>query len=383
MKPLPYKQATDLVKKAGNILLVLPNDPSTDAIASGLGLFLALEKMGKKTKVVCHNFSLPPSHSFLPKSQEIFSDLKSLKKFIISLDVSRTKVEELSYDIKDNKLDIYITPKNGYYEEADVTTSSGAFDYDLIFVLDSPDLDSLGRLYEENAEFFFQTPIINIDHNPANDYFGQVNLVEVTSTSTSEIIFELIKEMSGELMDEQVATNLLAGIISKTKSFRTTSVTPKSLAISSHLVASGARRDEIIKNLFQTKSLATLKLWGRVLARLKEDFNQRFIWSLISLQDFEKSKAEETDLLGVIDELIINTPQSEIVALFYESKNSEIKVIIYTVPQIDGIRLFREFNPEGNKDFAKIKIQAADIIDAEQKIRNKVADYYNKKTPAF
>ncbi len=360
-------------------MLVLPNDPSTDAIASGLGLFLALEKMKKKAKIVCHNFNLSPSHSFLPKSQEIFSDLKNLKKFIITLNVEKTKVEELSYDITSDKLNIYITPKNGHYEEKDISTAAGAFDYDLIFVLDSVDLDSLGQLYDNSAEFFFQTPIINIDHNPANDYFGQINLVDITATSSSEIIFELIKEMGEEILDEHIATNLLTGIISKTKSFRTASVTPRSLAISSHLVASGARRDEIIKNLYQTKSIATLKLWGRVLARLQEDFNQRFIWSLISLRDFEKSKAVETDLLGVIDELIINTPQAEMVVLLYESRSSQIEAIVYTVQQIDGVRLFREFNPEGTKDFTKIKIEAADIIEAEEKIKNKVAGYYRKR----
>ena len=167
----------------------------------------------------------------------------------------------------------------------------------------------------DNADFFYHTPIINIDHNPANDYFGQINLVDITATSISEIIFELIKEMGGEILNEQIATNLLAGIISKTKSFRTTSVTPKSLAIASHLVASGARREEIIKNLFQTKNIATLKLWGRVLARLKEGESHRLVWSLVSRHDFGSSGAGEEDLIGVIDELIINTPLAEIVAL--------------------------------------------------------------------
>jgi len=379
MKELPYKQAQDLVNKSSQILVVLPNNPSTDAIASGLALFLALEKMKKKIKVVCHDFRLSPSHNFLPKSQEIFSGLESLKKFIISLNVKKTKVEELSYDINDDNLNIYIKPKNGFFNEKDVSTSVGGFDYDLIFVLDSTDLDSLGKLYDNNAEFFFKTPIINIDHDPANDYYGQINLVDITSTSTSEIIFEFIKQMGVDIMNEQVATNLLTGIISKTKSFRTTSVTPRSLAISSHLVASGARRDEIIKNLFQTKSIGTLKLWGRVLARLQTDHNQRFIWSLISGQDFRKAEAAEDDLLGVIDELIINTPQAEIVVLIYESKDKQIEAIVYTVHQIDGVRLFREFKPEGTKDFTKLIIPASDISEAENKIKKKVSDYYCQK----
>jgi len=379
MKQLPYKQAIELIKRSSNILLVLPNDPSTDAIASSLALFLALEKNKKKAKIVCYRFSLPATHSFLPKSQEIFSDLDTLKKFIISLDVRKTKVEELSYDINDERLNIYITPKNGFFTEKDISTSTGGFDYDLIIVLDSTDLDSLGKLYDNNAEFFFNTPIINVDHDPANDYFGQINLVDIMASSTSEIVFELIKEMGENILDEQIATNLLTGIISKTKSYRSPSVTPKSLAISSHLVASGARRDEIIRNLYQTKSISTLKLWGRVLARLKEDYNQRFIWSLITRQDFEKAKARDEDLFGVIDELIVNIPQAEIVILLYESRGNKIEAIIYTIRQIDGFRLFREFKPEGTRDFTKIEIPAPDIVEAEKKVINKVSEYYRQR----
>ncbi|MFH1367475.1 MAG: DHH family phosphoesterase [Patescibacteria group bacterium] len=378
MEPLPYKQAIDITKRASNILIVLPNNPTTDAIASSLALFLALEKMKKKGKIVCSEFTLPASHSFLPKSSEIRSDLATLRKFIISLDVSRTKVEELSYDIDKDKqqLNIFITPKNGFFEERDLKTSAGMYEYDLIYVLDSPDLDSLGKLFENNAEFFYHTPVVNIDHSPANDYFGQINLVDLTATSTSEIIFGLIKEMGEEVMNEQISTNLLTGIISKTKSFRTTSVTPKSLAIASHLVEWGARREEIIKNLFQTKDIATLKLWGRVLARLKEGQEHRLVWSQVSRSDFENSGAREEDLLGVIDELIINTPLAEIVVLLYESAEKTIKGIIYSIKQIDGFRLLREFQPSGTKDFTYVVMPTQSLEEAEKMTISRAESYY-------
>lgn len=379
MEPLPYKQAIDITKRASSILVVLPNNPTTDAIASSLALFLALEKSKKKAKIVCSEFSLPPSHTFLPKSSEIHSDLTTLRKFVISLDLSRTKVEELSYDIDKDKqqLDIFITPKNGFFEERDLTTSAGMYEYDLIYIIDSPDLDSLGKLFDSNAEFFYHTPVVNIDHSPANDYYGQINLVDLTATSTSEIIFELIKQMGEEILNEQIATNLLTGIISKTKSFRTASVTPKSLAIASHLVEWGARREEIIKNLFQTKDIATLKLWGRVLARLKESQEHRLVWSLVSRQDFENSGAREEDLIGVIDELIINTPLAEIVALLYESNSQAVKGIIYSLKQIDGFRLLRAYKPSGTKDFTYVEMPTPDLNEAEKIIIDRVKSYYH------
>lgn len=376
----PKEQIHENVKKSQNVLICIPKDPTTDAVAAGLALFSVLEKLGIKTKVVCPGFTLPPHNQFLPKSKEITSDLTSLKKFIISLNVSQTKVEELSYNIKNNQLDIYITPKNGTFREKDVSFSSSDYEYDLIFVLDAPDLDVLGNLYENNMEFFYHTPIVNIDHNPANENFGQINLVDLTATSSSEIIFEMIKDWKENILDEYIATSLLAGIISKTKSFQTTSVTPRSLAIASHLISSGARREEIIRHLYQTKSVETLKLWGRALARLKQDKQNRIVWSVLNEADFEKSgSSSEEDVLSVIDELIIDAPEAETIIVFFEQAKGNFKAIVSTPPTIDAMKVLKEYNPVGTKDFTRITIKTPDLINAEQKVLNTVRTALNAK----
>ncbi len=378
MERTPIRQAIDLIGKSNNIVISLPNNPSTDAVASGLALFLVLEKLDKKVKVVCSEFNLPPQHQFLPKSKEINSELTALRKFIISLDVSRTKVQELSYDISDDKkLDIYITPKDGFFEERDVKTSASTYEYDAIIVLDTPDLDGLGKIYDNNTEFFYHTPIINIDHNPANEYFGEINVIDLVATSTSEIIFEMLKELNSG-MDEYVATSLLTGIISKTKSFQTTSVTPRSLAISSHLIENGARRDDIIKNLYRTKSINTLKLWGRALARLKTELNGKIVWSLLNRQDFEKSNAKINDLEGVIDELIINTPDAEVVVILFEHQEGVIEVIVNSIKLIDGINLFKKYHPTGSKNFTKFSITNKNLVESEKEVLDIVREYYQK-----
>lgn len=360
------QQIKELTNKASDILIALPCQPSSDAIAAALSLYLALEKMGKRARVVCSQFELPASHSFLPKSKEIHSELSSLRKFIVSLDLSKTKVKELSYDIAGDKLNIFITPKNGFFNEEDLSTSAGAFEYDLIYILDSPDYESLGPLYKNNVEFFYQTPVINIDHHPTNENFGQINLVELTATSVSEIIFELIREFGKGIMDEYIATGLLTGIISKTKSFQSPSVTPRSLAVASHLIDSGARREEIIKNLYQTKSITALRLWGRALARLKTSFNNRLVWSVLALEDFSKSGAETKDLEGVIDELIINSPQSEIIAILYEKKGGGVCGLINVPSQLNALLLFKDFNPVGSQDFVKMSFGNKNLIEAEK-----------------
>jgi len=362
------EQIQELTKRATNILILLPSDPTTDAIASGLALFSVLGKMKKNSKVVSNGFRLPPNHQFLPKSSEIEHDLAALRRFIIKLDVARTKVEEMSYNLADDTLNIYVTPKNGFFNAKDVSTSDGQFTYDLIFVLDSTDLESLGKLYDDNTEFFYHTPVINIDHKASNEQFGQVNHVEVTATSTSEIVFELIRKFGETYLDEYMATSLLAGIISKTKSFQAPTVTPKSLSVASYLIESGARRDEIVKHLYQTKSIGTLKLWGRALARLKTDLDNKLIWTVLNAEDFKLAESSEEQLDGVIDELMVNMPQAKIVAVLYEDRDKPrtIRAIVRVPGAVEALKAFRRFKPTGSDDLVRFSIDNTSLSEAEK-----------------
>lgn len=309
-------QAVTLLKNSMAPLIIIPKDPSTDALSAALALLVVLEKTKKSARIVCPDFTLPPGHGFLPKSEAIHHDLSSLQNFIISVDLEKTKLDSLSYDIRDNQLHIYLAPKNGFFEPANVKTSTGAYAYDLVVTLDLTDLEQLGQLYKNNAEFFYRTQILNIDHHPANSRYGHVNLVDLTASAVSESVFEMVQELDPALLDEQVATSLLAGIISKTKVFQSHTVTPRSLAVASHLMAAGGRRDDIIRHLYQTKNLPTLRTWGRALANLKTSDDGRVVWSVVTKADLAASQAAATDAVGVLDELMVNAPTSDYTALF-------------------------------------------------------------------
>lgn len=346
------QQILEILKRKQNILIALAEKPSLDSVAASLGLKMTLEKMGKTVKVVASGYEASTSPSFLPKSKEIFSDLTTLRKFIITMDISKAPVEDVAYTISDQHLNIYVTPKTGFYEERDLKTSAGEFSFDLVITLDAPDLQSLGHIYENNAEFFYHTPIINIDHKPENEHFGQINIVHLTATSVSEIVFEIIKEWP-DMLDEYIATNLLTGIISKTKSFKSNTVTPRSLTIASHLISSGARREEIVRHLYQSKSIQSLKLWGRVLTKIQSLPEKKIVWSVLNKEDFQDIQKTDQEIQEVIDELIINTPEAEIVFILYPKENFT-GCIISTPKYLDNFKLFREFSPSGTSDFTHL-----------------------------
>lgn len=370
------QQIFEQINKASNILITFKRTWNGDAVASALALYLTLKQLNKNVDLAAEKFNELKSFNFLPGYGQIQNSLNNLRKFIISLDISNAKVNKIKYKIEDNTLDFIISPKDGFFTHEDIKSKSGDFKYDLIITLDTPDLESLGSIYDNDTEFFYKIPIINIDHHSQNESFGQINAVELKSIATAEIVFELIAGYSRDLINEDIATCLLAGIISKTKSFKTQNITPQALSITSQLVSMGARREEIVNQLYRSRSLAVLKLWGRVLARLNSNLENKLIWSVLTEIDFEKTGTTENDLAEVIDELMINIPQAKIILLIYETTQKEIKTTkaqIYSTKNVNSLDLVKTFNPSGTKKLAKIVINKP-ISEAENEIITTVKD---------
>lgn len=366
------QQIFEQIKKSNSILITFNKLWNGDAVASALALFLLLKKMDKNVDIAADQFEQGQTFDFLPSFQTIENTLDNLRKFIVSIDISNAKVGQIKYKIENNSLNFIVAPKSGFFTKNDVSSRSGDFKYDLVIVLDTPDLESLGLIYDNDTEFFYKAPIVNIDHHSNNEDFGQINHVELTATSTAEIVFELMSREHSDLIDEDIATCLLTGIISKTKNFKTPNISPQVLSFASQLIAMGARRETIVNRLYRSKTLGVLKLWGRVLARLTGTMNNKIVWSVLTKMDFEKTGTSEEDVNDVIDELIVNIPQAKIMMIIYEAKEKDkivTKILLSTIRNISAMRLAKEFNPEGSKNVVKITIDK-NIKEAEKDIVN-------------
>ena len=381
------QQIFEQINKASNILITFKKTWNGDAVASALALFLFLKKMDKNVEVAAEKFSLDKLYSFLPGYTDIKHELVNLRKFIISLDITNTKVSQIKYKQEENKLNFIISPQDGFFTAADISSSASGFNYDLIIAVGTPDLESLGRIYDNDTEFFYQTPVINIDHKSTNEGFGQINFIELTAVATSEIVFSLFVGFGRDLIDEDIATCLLTGMIAETKSFKTNNITPQALLTASQLMSLGARREEIVNYLYRSKSINVLKLWGRILARLSSSLDNKLVWSTLSLADFLKTNSTDKDLTDVVDELIVSIPQAKVIAIIYENKvigqesksepARETNLLLYTMKNIDSLELIKEFNPTGTKSLARAIINLP-IVEAEKTIINALQDKLNK-----
>ncbi|PIR13081.1 hypothetical protein COV49_03395 [Candidatus Falkowbacteria bacterium CG11_big_fil_rev_8_21_14_0_20_39_10] len=383
------QQIFEQIKKAQNILITFSADWSGDAVASSLALFLFLKKLEKNVSIVAQD----PSNgragqqapdkifAFLPGFSQIKKSLENLRKFIISLDITSAKVSQIKYKLEEHALNFIISPKDGFFTHDDISSSSSGFKYDLVITLDTPDLESLGKIYDNDTEFFYKTPIINIDHQGDNEEFGQINYIELTAVSVSEMLFSLFDSYSRETIDEDIATCLLAGIISKTKNFKTPNITPHTLLTTSQLISMGGRREDIVNHLYRSRNLNVLKLWGRVLARLSGALDNKLIWSALTQADFQKTDSSEQDLGDVIDELIVSIPQAKVIAIIYEKiaedNTAQTSLIVYSTKNISSADLIKAYNPIGTKRIAQAVIPKP-LADAQDEVIEAIKEKMNK-----
>jgi len=371
MELTPQEQIVELINKSRKILAVTHTNPDGDALGSLLALYLALTKKGKEVTAVCAD-PVPATYAFLPTSDKITPSLSGSRDFIVTLDCSQKEVDKLSYNIEDNKLNIIITPLKGEFSQEEVSFSYGSYKYDAIFVLDCPDLERLNSLYENNTEMFFNTPVVNIDHHAGNEYFGQINLVDLNATSTSEILYNVLEALDSQLIDEDIATCLLAGIITDTRSFQNTNTTPKAMNIAAQLVAAGARQQEIIRHIYKTKPVSQLKLWGRVLAGIKNDPEIKLAWSTISLKDFAECGSKPEEASGVIDELMSSIPGTEIALLLSEKEEGEISGSLRTIKGVDALKIASLFGGGGHHEAAGFVIKGKSLEEAEKEVVSQI-----------
>jgi phosphoesterase RecJ-like protein len=362
------QQILDAIEKSNHVLVAFQKEWTPDAAASALVLARLIEARNKKCDVVCDGFSPTKQLSFLPDISRIKPSLGQMRKFVISLDTRKTEVDEMTYVMNGDRLDILVTPKSGQFQAADVSSRSSAFRYDLVVTIDTPDLNALGKMFADHPDFFYDTPIVNIDHGSYNENFGNINSVDMTATSASELVHRLLKQANGGLMSEDTATLLLTGVISKTRSFRSTNVTPRTLDVAADLVAAGGRRDEIVQNLYKTRTIPTLKLWGRALSRLRHDGELGLAWALLTREDFIHSGSDEQCLPEVIDELMVTAPEAEIVGLIYEKDGAGICALVSSERHADSLGLVPDLRPEGSRSMARICFPNHDIKKAEEAV---------------
>lgn len=322
MEVSPKSQIAELIRSSQNILLLSHADPDGDAIGSTLALALVLQKLNKTFDIVISG--RPATYcSFLPLFDRIKPTVATSNELVITIDTRQTG-EELKLGHKklsaEHQVMIVISPEKGALLPEDVTVTRSKPAYDLIVFLDCSDAERIGTPHQALQEMLYEIPTVSIDHHATSAHFAKINWVDMTASSTAEMLVSLIESVgrNENLLDADVATCLLTGLMSDTGSFRNENTTPKALTVGAQLVAAGARQQEIVEKIFRTKPLSTLRMWGTILSNMKEENDGNFVWTTITAAEAMAAGADPSDSAGVIDNLLKSAAGVNFVLLLSE-----------------------------------------------------------------
>ena len=365
----------NLIDKSKHILIVNPLSTSIDALATSFALSRFLEKEKKKVSIFTRN-NAPEKISFLESTTPIIKDLSGARDFLLIFNTERNKIIDIKTEERDKDYIIRLTPEKGSIDPRDFSFIPSDFKYDLIITIGIKSLESLGKIYLDNSDLFFEIPKINIDHQSANENFGQFNLIKLTASSCAEIISEMLLESKEEEFNEHIAQSLLTGIIAETESFQKPTTSPKSMMLAAKLMKYKASQSKIIRHLYKTKAFSFMKIWGRIMARLNWDEKNKIAWSLVSSEDFVQSHAGESDIPAVIDEIQKNFSQGEIFIILYSYGTSRTKAQIRTSNSSVRQRLLNDLDDIliETGEIINIEIPEQDLVKAEKILLTKIKD---------
>lgn len=208
---------SEILNKAKSGVIIVPPNPTVDALAASTSLYLSLIKAGKNVSLAS---STKPQTDMTAGDKFQTSIGAGGDSLMISFPYTDGSIDKVDYNIQGESFNLIITPRQGYQKlnQNHVNYSYTGGIVDFIIVIDSPTLNSLGSIYSENQAQFTGHDIINIDRHLTNAYFGTVNFVDKTISSISELILKVIQTLKVEV-DRDVATNLYSGIAASTNNF--------------------------------------------------------------------------------------------------------------------------------------------------------------------
>jgi len=196
---------------------------------------------------------------------------------------------------------------------------SGQINFDVLVISGCSTLDRSGNPKIINRGL----PILNIDHQPYNTLFGQVNVVEPDKSSVAELVYDLFKFANWRISPD-IATCLLTGIFTDTGSFMHSNTKESTLRAAAELMHKGARPATVAKHTYKGKSVAGLKAWGKALENAYYDPVRKIIYSVITAQELEDLGNPPQGSFEGLVETLNKVPEAQY-ALFLKQEGDTIK----------------------------------------------------------
>lgn len=247
-------QILDRLKQANNVLVTVSNSPSVDQLSAAIGITLLLNHIGKHATAVFSG-SVPSTLEFLQPEKTLEKNTDSLRDFIIALD--KSKADKLRYKVEDQMVKIFITPYRVSISDKDLEFSQGDFNVEAVLALGVNEQKDLDQAITSHGRILHDATVIGINTQGGSN-LGNLNLVKPEASSLCEIMASLGLEMKADVLDGQMATAFLTGIVAETERFSNAKTSSQAMQLSAKLMASGANQ-QLIASQLQPKPKVTEK----------------------------------------------------------------------------------------------------------------------------
>ena len=309
----------DYINRSNDFIVTSHISPDGDNIGSTLSMYNSLKKLKKNVYYVLDD-TPPKNLEFLLKDVNILkSNEFNIDKFnIISLDCGDRKRICLSDEIKDKA-----------------------------------------------------QKIICIDHHASNDKYGDFNYIDTNASSTCELVYNVLvaynKKYNIDLIDENIATFLYTGLVTDTGNFMYSNTHPTSFDMAKNLLLKGAKKENIIQNIFQSNSANYYKLLGEALNTL-DIINNKVACISITKEMLKRNIISFNDVDGITS-YTRDIEGVEVGILLKEKKDNEIKVSLRSKSYVDVSKIAQSFSGGGH-----IKAAGCTIYDTIENTKKKIID---------
>ncbi len=361
------ERAKNLLERSRNIWIAPSADSQADGLAGSLALFFTLKKLGKNVNIFTKR---------IPKRFRFLVNPDNNGEFVISINTSEAEIKKMRYQKEGKDLKIYLALNNGELSKEMVTFPEQIVqpqikNPDLLIVVGAESLESLGNFFSKYCPVFDKTPVLNMDNQVHNEGFGEVNLIEPAS-SLAEIAVDLIEKFGSEkeLIDQNVATVLLTGIIWRYQNFRDPRTRPKTLETAARLIEKRGNHQKIIQHLYKQKNISQIKLLGKALEKINFNKNKDLYVISLAEKDFKEAGASSSDLSFVFEELKLNFRYLSNLLILWESHASPpaVKGIFYSTKQGPAEKILENFEGVSKRNGALFLIREKELETAEEKI---------------
>jgi len=363
-----YTQTKSILDSADKICICVNNRSSFDTHLAAAALYLYLQSKGKST-VFYSNGGLILRHRQMIEDQgiEVSEDLKPLS-YVVTINHAEGDIEKVSYDDKDGKFRLYITPaeKSKSFDFKKVSYSEAGGDFDAIVVFGTRMLSWLGDLYKQHTDLFEKKPVVNINNVSGVQEYGTVRLVD-TEISVSEIVYELIS--SSESSIRLVLNLLLMGVLDNVQLLQVSEYKASTIETISRIVASGADLKESIRKLYYERTLENFEIVRRVMNNMKIDQEHGLAWSTVSSFDFSQSGVDR-EQFTLDGRIIFNVCAAFNVAfVLYEVQEGEIVIELESnLRTLSAKELLSGYKTSGNSARVFCTVRGKPLAELEEEI---------------